>query len=421
MNYNIDIEKYIIGAMLIDNTLDITGIYENDFYLSECRKLFNTIKHFINNNKAYDIINVADAVGVDYERILNYTNFIPTTANFRSNIKLLKKYSAKRSIAKKISEIQNMLEQENYDLAIDYKNNALQKLNEIVTDEDNTCRDDFKSILCETIEDIEKKYNNSDDRKLYTGFGQLDKVLAGLHKQELTIIAARPGVGKTAFALQLMIRLAKKDNKVLFISREMSRVQLAKRIISSQSKINGQKLRLCNELNDEDWNSIVQTYSSIQNFPITINDKISTIQEVRQKCRQMKNANGLDILFVDYIGIMRSQTKTESKRLEIEDISRQLKEISLEFEIPVIALCQLNRESARKNEPELSDLRESGAIEQDADTVIILSPIENDNGDDNYEDVKFIIAKQRNGATGYVTLRFYKKSFTFYGIQGAAS
>lgn len=223
----------------------------------------------------------------------------------------------------------------------------------------------------------------------------------------------------TAFAVQLMINLAVKKNKVLFVSREMSTVQLGKRILSNIGKINGHKLRFCKSLSDKDFVDIGKAMEVINHMPIEINDKLSTIQEIRLYCRDLKDQGKLDVLIVDYLGLLKTLKKTNGQREAIEDISRQLKEISLDLEIPVICLAQLNRENEReKREPKLIDLRESGSIEQDADNVLFLHvPSDTDQTQDCF-DVKVIVAKQRNGPCGYVWLKYYRNTFRFYNAGG---
>ena len=209
------------------------------------------------------------------------------------------------------------------------------------------------------LQDIEDRYNAKNEDKLFTGFYDLDKMTAGLHPEELTIIAARPGVGKTAYAIQMMLNMAKKGVKCLFVSREMSQMQLAKRILANIAMVDGQKLRFCKSLTDDDWAKIGFAVSDICKLPIELNDKLATIQEIRAYCRELKNKDSIDLLIVDYLQLCRSLKRTENRRQEIEDISRQLKEISLEFSIPVVE--PIIPESVAAKEPDLHHLRESGA------------------------------------------------------------
>jgi replicative DNA helicase len=182
------------------------------------------------------------------------------------------------------------------------------------------------------------------------------------------------------------------------------------------SQVDGQKLRLCKSLKDEDWSKIASNTGLISKLPIEINDTISTVQEIRAYCRELRNRNALDVLIIDYLQLMRTLKKCESRRVEVDDISRQLKEMSLEFHIPIIALSQLSRESVEYSEPELHHLKESGSLEQDADNVFFLHvPKDTDEFAESF-DLKIIIGKQRNGATGFIFLRYFRKTFRFYNI-----
>lgn len=422
---NIEAEQAVIGSCLIDkNTLpDVIGtLTPEDFYMNDHQKVFEAIKALYADHKPVDIITVSDflkAKGVleqigGLEYLTNIATSVPTTANAKHYTKIVKNMSVRRQIIKSSSDIMNMAYQQYFNCDLDLKNAAMQKLDIPLTDSKNR-KCDIASIFAECLADIEKQYNSKYDEKLFTGFSDYDRVTAGFHPQELTIIAARPGVGKTAFALELMVNLSKRKNHCLFISREMSTMQIGKRILSNFSGVDGQKLRFCKSLNDEDWSKIGKTAGYICDLPIEINDSLSNIQEIRAYCRELYNKNKLDVLFIDYIGLLKTLKKCDSRRAEIEDISRQCKELSLEFGIPVVVLSQLNRENERdKREPKLYDLRESGAIEQDADNVIFLHiPKDTDETSDAF-DIKVIISKQRNGPTGFIYLRYFRKIFRFY-------
>jgi replicative DNA helicase len=265
---------------------------------------------------------------------------------------------------------------------------------------------------------MEQEYRSKEDSKYLTGFHDMDKLTAGLHPEELTIIAARPGVGKTAFALNLISNMAAKGIKSVFISREMSQIQLTKRLIANITPIDGNKLRICKLLTDEDWAKIGDAAGEIGDWDLIINDELATVQEIRTYCRELKNKGKLDMLVVDYLQLCRSSGKHESRRQEIEEISRQFKEMSMEFEVPVIVLSQLSRDNAKNGRvPELHDLRESGSIEQDADNVIFLHvPKDTDQTQDIF-DLQVIIGKQRNGPTGYIFLKYFKKTFKLCNIE----
>jgi replicative DNA helicase len=254
------------------------------------------------------------------------------------------------------------------------------------------------------------------DVRLYTGFIDLDTCIAGLHREELTILAGRPGTGKTAFALQIAINLAQKGNKIAFFSREMSNTQIATRMLANQSEVDGHKLRFVNTLTPEDLKKLRKAKKEIAGLPIYLDDETRTIEEIRALCRELQSKGNLDVMFVDYLQLLETVKQTNNREQEVGKISRSLKLISKEFKIPVIALSQLNRASEQKNQPTLSDLRESGAIEQDADNVIFLH-VPNDEKFSAKPILEVIVAKQRNGPAGIIKLGTERNTFKFFSIS----
>jgi len=414
---NQDIEKSVLGCLLMGKQDYVIKLSELDFMGETNRTIYKAIRKLYDKKEAIDIITVSDAIGTEnaLEIVTGLNDYVATPENIEYYISKLKTYTMRREVIKAALKVKEMAEGDKYETAIELKNDVLQAFDIEVYDgnkEDNSLR----AIILKALDDIEQNYKAKHEDKLFTGFYDLDKLTAGLHPEELTIIAARPGVGKTAFAIQLMLNLAKKGNKCLFVSREMSQIQIAKRILSNLAVVDGQRLRLCKYLTDEDWEKIGITTGEIFELPIELNEKLATIQEIRAYCRELKNKNSIDLLIVDYLQLCRSLKKTENRRQEIEDISRQLKEISLEFSIPVIALSQLSRESVGEKEPDLHHLRESGAIEQDADNVIFLHvPKDTDETQDCF-DIKVLLKKQRNGPTGYLYLKYYRRVFKLCNI-----
>lgn len=415
---NQDIEKSVLGCLLAGKQDYTIKLSELDFMGELNRQIYKIVRKLYDNKSIVDEFTVSDALKIDnsLETIIGLSSFVSSPENIQHYIGILKTYTMRRETIKAAAKIKEIAESERYESAIELKSDAMQLLDIPVYDNVKT-DNSLGSIVIKAMDDIEKKYNETKEDKLFTGFYDLDKITAGLHPEELTIIAARPGVGKTAYAIQLMLNMAKKGCKCLFVSREMSRLQITKRIISNIALVDGQKLRFCKSLTDSDWQKMGESISEISRLPVELNDKLSTIQEIRAYCRELKNKDLLDLLIVDYIQLCRSLKKTESRRQEIEDISRQLKEITLEFGIPVIALSQLSRESEKAaREPVLSDLRESGSLEQDADNVIFLHvPKDTDEKQDNF-DIKVIVGKQRNGPTGYIWLKYYRRTFKLCNI-----
>jgi replicative DNA helicase len=365
--------------------------------------------------KPIDIITVSDALKGKHTDPLNYitglSNVPASYQNIKHYIEQLKNYTARRQAIRAAQEI---IESVNDMTAEEIRAVALSKFDfKNMEDEKKT---DIASVMDNVMDDIETKYNAEKEDELFTGFYDIDRFTAGLHPGEMTIVAARTAVGKTAFSIQLMLNLARKNVNSTYISREMSSVQLGKRILANTAKIDSHKLRLCKTIEDKDWESIKSVISTIKSWNIEINDEISTIQELVTFCREKKVKSGLDLLIVDYIGLIRTLKKCGTREQEVADVSRQLKEISLELNIPVITLCQLNRDSVGDKEPGLHHLRESGSLEQDADNVIFLHVPPDTDKTADYYDVDILISKQRNGSEGKCKLRFYRRSMRFDNI-----
>jgi replicative DNA helicase len=411
---NVDLEKSVLGCLLLDKIDYVIRLHENDFMNETNKLIYKTIAYLYAKKVDADIISVSNALKKRIENSLDYisslVNYPATTENITHYADQLQIYTMRREVMKAADKAKSKALDEDFDSAISLKND-IQQLFDIKTfqRQNDDCK--ISSIADRAVKDMEAKSISKEDGKLFTGYYDLDKITAGFHSEELTLIAARPGVGKTAFALQILIRLAEKGNHCLFVSREMSNIQIVKRILASVSDVDGHKMRLCKSLEDKEWQKIVIAQSKIETLPIEINDRLSTVQEIRAYCRELKTDNRLDILILDYLQLCKSIKKTENRRQEIEDISRQLKEMSLEFGIPVIALSQLSRESGKADEPELHHLRESGSLEQDADNVIFLHIPKDTNEQSDMFEIKVIVSKQRNGPTGYIMLRYYRRTF----------
>ena len=264
-----------------------------------------------------------------------------------------------------------------------------------------------------TVSALEENYNNKNDYSLYTGLMDLDNKICGLHNQELTIIGARPGVGKTTFALQIATKIAEKGKNVTIISLEMSDIQIIQKILATKTKVNSYKMRM-GTIEDDDWEKIAKASTEISKLPINLITKATTIQAIETIARKLKNRNKLDLLIIDYIQLIKNKGKFNNREQEVADITRTLKLLSLDLKIPIIGICQLNRNATRQ-EPSLADLRESGAIEQDADNVIFL--YQEKEQEDSIVDITVKIAKQRAGEVGKVYMKFNKPNSEFKGVM----
>lgn len=413
-----EMEKSVLGSLLMGKLDYVIKLSEPDFMAEINLEIFKVIRDQHEKKIPVDEFTISDALNIDnvLSIVAGLNSYVSSPENIEHYIKTLKTYTMRREIIRASIKVKELAENGHFETGMELKSDVLQAF-DIPVYENVKSDNSLKSAVLAALDDIEKKYNATDEDKLFTGFYDLDKITAGLHPEELTIIAARPGVGKTAFAIQLMLNVAHKGCKCLFVSREMSTLQIAKRIIANLAVIDGQKLRFCKNITEEDQKKLTLVTNESEKLPIELTDKLTSIQEIRAYCRELKNKNSIDLLIVDYLQLCRSLKKTESRRQEIEDISRQLKEISLEFSIPVIALSQLSRENAKDNsEPQLHHLRESGSLEQDADNVIMLHvPKDTDETQESF-DIKVIIAKQRNGPTRFIWLRYYRRTFKLCNV-----
>lgn len=412
--YDEEVEKTILYYLIFENeTIDID---EEDFFFQKNKQIVKAILELKSKKEEVNLLSIKNKVnGKDIE-ILKYISVI-AESKFGSSIeyayKELKRLSKKRKLIKLSNLIKENIENEN-EIEI-YIEKIIKDLNEI--NQEGEKEKSFLDIVCETSDMIEKKRTQGTkfDYKYFTGIFDLDKITNGLHEEELTIIGARPGVGKTTFALQIGYYIAQKGTSVGIVSLEMSETQIVQKLISKVSNVDSNKLRTGN-LDVSEQEKVAMAEGEISDLPFFINTKIRSIQEIENYARRLKNKNNLGLLIIDYIQLVKSKNKFNSREQEVADISRTLKLLSLELKIPIIGLCQLNRNAAR-SEPTLADLRESGAIEQDADNVIFLYKKDENQEEAVVEDVVVDLQKQRAGGLTKVTLRFDKKVSCFKNLM----
>jgi replicative DNA helicase len=269
----------------------------------------------------------------------------------------------------------------------------------------------LQELLSQSLDRLEELYGRGESiTGIPTGFDLLDHQLAGLQNSNLIVVGARPSVGKTAFALNIATHASLAGTPVLFFSLEMSHLELAQRILCSEAKVDASRMRN-GQLKEADWGKVSRAIGRIGDAPLHFDDNPNvTIMDIRARARRMKSRGGLGLVVVDYLQLMTGRSAAESRQVEISEISRGLKILARELEIPVIALSQLSRnlEARADKRPMLSDLRESGAIEQDADVVMFLyrDEVYNKDAPDNAGKAEVILAKHRNGPTGQVDLAF---------------
>lgn len=403
--YDEEIEKAVLYYIIFKN--EELDIEESDFINMKNKLIAKAIEELKLAKEDISILSVQSKIKGNQKQILEYisnlgNNIYGITAESCYN--RLKELSKKRKVFELAQNIlANVAEKENIDI---YIQDCIDKLNNI--EKINTKEKTFVEQIAETTNEIEKNYNNRNDYSLYTGIFDLDKLTCGLHNQELTIVGARPGMGKTTLTLQIAQEIAKKKN-VVFASLEMSQTQLIQKMIAKQSIVNSYKMRL-GTLEEGDWEKIARASIQLSELNLTINTRVRTIQDIEVIAKRLKNKGKLDLLIIDYIQLLKSQGKFNLREQEVAEISRRLKLLSLEINIPIIALCQLNR-NANTGEPTLADLRESGSLEQDADNIIF---IYKEDEESNLTTLK--LAKQRAGDIGKVKVKFNKQLSTFVNL-----
>lgn len=411
--YDEDIEKTVLYYIIFEN--EPINVNEEDFFLIKHKQIIKAIEMLKTKKEEVNIISIKNAIKGKDSEILNYISIV-ADSKYGTSVEYayreLKRLSKKRNLIKLSKEMQENIKTE-LEPEI-YIEKIIKELNTI--NQEGEKEKTFLDIVCETSDLIEKKriQGSKYDYKYFTGIFDLDKVTNGLHEEELTIVGARPGVGKTTFALQIAHKIADKGIAVGIISLEMSETQVVQKLISKVAHVDSNKLRTGNiDITEQEKIAIAE--GQISDLPLFINTRLRNIQEIETYARKLKNKNNLGLLIIDYIQLVKSKNKFNSREQEVAEISRTLKLLSLELKIPIIGLCQLNRNAAR-SEPTLADLRESGAIEQDADNVIFIYK-ENENSEEELvENVVIDLQKQRAGGLAKVVVRFDKKVSEFKNL-----
>ena len=418
---DVEAEQAVIGSMLTDRDAVISAIEvlkEEDFYREDNKTIYEAILNLYNRSEPIDIITLKaeltsmgmfDKIG-GLEYIVGLPEKVPTTANVEKYISIVKEKSELRRLIKAANEIieQGYDPTENID---DIMNSAEKKIFNIMQDKDQKSYSPIKDVLIDAFTELEQLYNQKQHiTGVPTGFIDLDYKTAGLHNSDLILIAARPAMGKSAFALNIATNAALKAKvpAVLF-SLEMSKEQMVNRILCSEAMVDSNKVRT-GKIDDDDWIKLADTMGDLSEAPIYIDDTPGiSINEIRAKCRKLKLEKNIGLEVIDYLQLVQGSSKRAqgSREQEISEISRSLKILAKEINVPVIALSQLSRapEQRPDHRPMLSDLRESGAIEQDADIVMFL--YRDDYYNEDSEDkglAEVIVAKHRAGSTGTVKL-----------------
>ncbi len=427
---NLEAEQSILGAILIDNealpkALEI--IDPEDFYKNSHKKIFNAMIELFDKNEPIDLITLTDCLkrddvledvgGISY--LSSMVNMVPTSANIRYHAKIVREKALLRGLVSTATDIANRVYEDNFDAEelVDYAEKSIFDIS------DKRVKASFatlKDVIKNSFEMIEQLY---DKKEMITGvssgFGDLDELTSGFQKGELIVIGGRPSMGKTAFTLNIAqhVGIELKEPVAIF-SLEMAKEQLAFRLLCAEAMVNSSGIRK-GFIKQEDWHRLTSAASRLTDAPIFIDDSSSiSVLELRAKARRLKMEHGLSLVIVDYLQLMRGRGSFERREQEISEISRSLKALAKELNLPVIAVSQLNRsvEQRRPPKPILADLRESGAIEQDADVILFLYRAEIYEKDNpaNRGEAEVDIAKQRNGPAGEtIKLTFVSKCTRF--------
>ncbi len=418
--HSIEAEQSVIGSMLMDRDAIITAtetIRSDDFYDRRYGVMFEAMVELYTEGKPVDLVTLQDRLREkdvppeisSLEFVRDLVTAVPTSANVRQYARIVYEKAVLRRLIRVNEEIANECYggKEQLDVILE---ETEKKVFDLLKDRSGGDFTPIKQIALNTLEKIEKaSQNKSAITGIPTGFTDLDYKLSGLQPSDLVLVAARPSMGKTAFVLNIAQHVALRKNYTTAIfSLEMSKEQLMNRLFSMESRVDSQALRTGN-LSDSDWDKLVESVGVIGNSKLIIDDTPGiTVSEMRSKCRKFKLEFGLDLIIIDYLQLMSGGKRaSDNRQQEISEISRSLKALAREVGAPVIALSQLSRavESRTDKRPMLSDLRESGAIEQDADVVMFIYRDDYYNKDtENPNIAEIIIAKQRNGPTGTVNL-----------------
>lgn len=432
--HSIEAEQSVVGAMLMDRDAITTAseiICGDDFYQTAYGVIFDSVVELFNEGKPVDLITLQNRLKEkdvpeeisSLEFVRDMLAAVPTSANVKYYAEIVAEKSTLRKMIKMNEEIANAcyLAKEPVEAIMEQTE---KKVFELVQNRNNGDFVPIKQVVLNALEKIEKSSKSKGTvTGIPTGFIDLDYKTSGLQPSDLILVAARPSMGKTAFVLNIAQHVAFRQNKTVAIfSLEMSKEQLVNRLFSLESYVDAQLLRTGN-LKDSDWEKLIEGAGIIGRSNLIIDDTPGiSISEMRSKCRKYKLEHNLELIIIDYLQLMSGSVggRSESRQQEISDISRSLKALARELHVPVISLSQLSRavEQRPDHRPMLSDLRESGAIEQDADVVMFIYRDDYYNKDtEHVNEAEIIIAKQRNGPIGTVTLTWLPQYTKFANSQ----
>lgn len=433
MPCNIEAEQYVLGAIIFDNSCisDVVSVLKpNDFYLEQHKRIFKAMIDISNKAEPIDLVTLKSELesifdnigGIDY--LTQICLMVSTTANLKYHVKIVEEKSLLRKLIRSSNEINDLCFNSDKEVAL-IMSSAENKIYDIIQSKQMSDITPIKDVLAENLSKLEELMKNrSKITGVPTGFKDLDLRTTGLQPSDLVLIAARPAMGKTSFALNIATNAAVRHNvPVAIFSLEMSKEQLANRILSSEALISSEKLRTA-DIDTDDMAKLAGSIDALSKAPIYIDDTAGiTVSEIKAKCRRLKLKNKLGLIVIDYLQLIQGTSK-EGRQQEVSENSRLLKILAKELNVPVITLSQLSRAPDQRTDhhPMLSDLRESGSIEQDADMVMFLYRDEYYNPEtEKKNSVECMIAKFRNGSTGSVELGWRGEYTKFMDLDNSHS
>src|SRR3954464_8483306 len=432
---NMEAEQAVLGAIFLEPsslTLASEILLPEDFYRGAHQRIFNAMLKLNDKGEAVDLITVTEELSA--AKLIEdtgggcYLGGLAASVPTKAKIEYYARIVEEKSLLRRLIRTATNIASDGYSREDEVEallSEAEKSILEVAQRKNAGAFHSIKDVLVRTYDNIELMHNRVGDiTGIATGFAELDRMTAGFQRNDLIIVGARPSVGKTAFALNIAANVATKtDEKVAIFSLEMGAEQLVMRMLCSEGNIDAQRLRT-GSLTDDDWGKLTMAMGSLSNAGIYIDDTPGVrISEIRSKCRRLQQEHGLGMILIDYLQlILGSGRSGENRQQEVSEISRSLKQLARELKVPVIALSQLSRgvEQRQDKRPMMSDIRESGSIEQDADIVAFLYRDDYyDKESENKNIIEIIIAKQRNGPTGTVELAFLKNFNKFVGLERA--
>ncbi len=426
--HSTEAERSVLGAMLQDAAAVAVAsemLAEDDFYSPQHQAIYQGMMALIRLGMVVDLVTLDAELaragtlqgigGTEY--LIALTQFVPTTANVRYYIRIVQEKSTLRRLIRAANEISRSAyaQQDELPMILGAAEKAIFDI--VMRRDGGDALQHIRDVLLRAYSQIEELSRlKGGVSGVSTGFTELDELLTGLHGGELILIGARPSMGKTSFAINITCNAARRNSKIAFFSLEMPREQIAMRMLCGDARVDMQRVRK-GTLRDEEWLKLAQTVGPMSATGVYIDDTSGlNPSQLRSRCRRLMMDKGLDLIVIDYLQLMSSDGKSENRQLEVSEISRRLKAIALELRVPLIACAQLSRANTQRavKKPMLSDLRDSGSIEQDADVVMFLH--RESYYDDTIEEknvAEVILAKQRNGPLGTVNLSWLSEYTLF--------